>query len=140
VGKLGISDGILLKEARLTPEESEVIKTHSEKGAAILASVSRFQEIVPIVRSHHERYDGKGYPDGLKAGEIPEEARIIAVADAFDAMTSSRRYRSSLGYSKALQELRDGRGTQFDPVIADALLELAKDPKALECLDETDTL
>jgi HD-GYP domain-containing protein (c-di-GMP phosphodiesterase class II) len=102
--------------------------------------VSRFQDIVPIVRSHHERYDGKGYPDGLKAEEIPEEARIIAVADAFDAMTSTRRYRDSLGFDKALQELRDGRGAQFDPVIADAFLELAKDPKILEYSAETGSL
>jgi putative nucleotidyltransferase with HDIG domain len=140
VGKLGISDGILLKETRLTPAEYEVIKTHSEKGEAILAAVSRFQDIVPIVRSHHERYDGKGYPAGLKAEEIPEQARIIAVADACAALTSSRRYRNSLGFDKALQELRDGRGAQFDPAIADAFLELAKDPRILEYSAETGSL
>jgi putative nucleotidyltransferase with HDIG domain len=132
IGKLGISDGILLKESYLTPLEYEVIKTHSEKGAAILAAVSRFQEIVPIVRGHHERYDGSGYPDGLNGEEIPEEARIIAVADAFDAMNSDRRYRDSLGLKKALQELRDSRGTQFDPQFADVFIELAQDPALLE--------
>jgi putative nucleotidyltransferase with HDIG domain len=138
VGKVGISDGILLKENRLTQEEYEVIKTHPEKGAAILSTVSRFQEIVPIIRGHHERYDGNGYPDKLSGENIPEEARIITVADSFDAMISTRRYRESLGIEKALQELRDGRGTQFDPRFADTLIELTQEPSFLQKAPDVD--
>ena len=132
VGKLGISDDILLKESRLLDEEYEVIKTHPGKGAEILSSVSHFKEIIPAVRHHHERYDGGGYPDGLREFDIPEQARIIAVADSFDAMNSSRRYRKKLDMERTIGQLEEGRGTQFDPVIVDAFLELLTKSGILE--------
>lgn len=124
IGKVGIPDEILLKPGRLTAEEYEVIKKHSEKGAKILSALSIFHEAVPIVRAHHERVDGRGYPDGLKGEQIPEEARIIAVADAFDAMTSNRHYRGSLSLETALGELEKGKGTQFDAAVVDGLMQL----------------
>ena len=105
IGKLSIPDSILLKDSSLTDEEYATVKRHSEDGVRILSAITRFQEIAPIVRSHHERMDGKGYPDGLAGAEIPEESRIIAVADSFDAMTSDRQYRKTLGVDRALQEL-----------------------------------
>ena len=132
VGKLGISDDILLKESRLLDEEYEVIKTHPGKGAEILSSVSHFKEIIPAVRHHHERYDGRGYPDGLKEFDIPEQARIIAVADSFDAMNSSRRYRKKLDMERTIEQLNEGKGTQFDPVIVDAFLALLSQTNILE--------
>jgi putative nucleotidyltransferase with HDIG domain len=128
IGKLSIPDGILLKEDRLTDVEFEVIKTHSARGAELLSDISSFQDILPVVRSHHERYDGTGYPDGLAGEMIPEQARIITVADSFDAMTSDRRYRASLGVSHAIEELLAGRGTQFDPAMVDIFVPLARDP------------
>lgn len=124
IGKLGIPDNILKKDGVLTAEEYEIIKTHSEIGGRILESLPRFGDIVPIVRSHHERYDGHGYPDGIGRSWIPEESRIIAVADAFDAMTSHRHYRRSLGVEKALSEIARSAGAQFDPDIASAFLEM----------------
>ena len=127
VGKLSIPDEILRKDARLTDEEYEVIKTHSRNGADILSHITQFHAILPAVLSHHERYDGTGYPDGLKGEEIPEMARIIAAADAFDAMTSNRRYRQSLNFARAVEELRSGRGTQFDPHIVDVLLQVIQE-------------
>lgn len=127
VGKLSVPDEILLKTSRLTDQEYEVIKTHCRIGADILAHITQFHPILPAVLSHHERYDGKGYPDGLKGEEIPEMARIIAVADSFDAMTSDRQYRKSLGYRHAVEELERGKGTQFDPHIVDVFLESARE-------------
>ncbi len=128
VGKLSVPDEILLKPTSLTDEEYEIIKTHSRKGTDILSALTQFRPILPAVLSHHERYDGGGYPEGLKGEEIPEMARIIAVADSFDAMTSDRQYRRSLGFRHAVEELERGRGTQFDPGIADAFLSMLRDP------------
>ena len=127
VGKLSIPDEILRKNARLTDEEYEVIKTHSRNGADILSHITQFHAILPAVLSHHERYDGKGYPDGLHGEDIPEMARIIAAADAFDAMTSNRQYRQSLNFPLALEELRNGRGTQFDPHVVDVFLQVIQE-------------
>lgn len=127
VGKLSIPDEILRKNARLTDEEYEVIKTHSRNGADILSHITQFHAILPAVLSHHERYDGKGYPDGLQGEDIPEMARIIAAADAFDAMTSNRQYRQSLNFSLAVEELRNGRGTQFDPNVVDVFLQVIQE-------------
>src|SRR5262249_21090406 len=93
VGKIGIDDAILKKPDRLTPEEFEVMKQHTVKGAEILETVPELHAVIPIARSHHERWDGRGYPDGLKGDQTPLLARIVAVADAFDAMTSDRPYR-----------------------------------------------
>ena len=127
IGKLGVPDSILLKETKLSEDEYERVKKHAAKGAEILSAIRRFGDIAPIVRGHHERYDGGGYPDGLRQNDIPEEARIIAVADSFDAMTSDRQYRKSLGFDKAVRELTDGRNTQFDPDIVDAFLIVLND-------------
>ncbi|HPE16677.1 MAG TPA: HD domain-containing protein, partial [Oscillospiraceae bacterium] len=127
IGKLGVSDSILLKESRLTEEEYDCIKRHSENGMRILSGISLFRDIAPIVKDHHEHYDGTGYPAGLKGEEIREEARIIGVADAFDAMTSNRRYRTSLGFNQAVEQLRCGRDKQFDGKIVDVFLAILKD-------------
>ncbi|MBP3700310.1 MAG: HD-GYP domain-containing protein, partial [Lachnospiraceae bacterium] len=126
IGKIGVPDEVLLKKARLSEEEYSVIKKHSAKGAQVLSSITAFQDIVPIVRSHHERYDGKGYPDGLRGEEIPEEGRIMAVADSYDAMTSDRQYRKGLGIDMALEELKKGKGTQFDATIVDVMIDLVE--------------
>ncbi len=120
IGKIGVSDEVLLKKDALTQEEFAIIKKHPQDGARILSVLSMFQEIAPIVRAHHERIDGKGYPDGLRGNEIPEEARIIAVADAFDAMTSNRTYRKALSVKEAADELKKGKNTQFDPEAVEA--------------------
>ncbi|ADY57429.1 response regulator receiver modulated metal dependent phosphohydrolase [Syntrophobotulus glycolicus DSM 8271] len=112
VGKIGTSDDILFKSEKLDEKEYEEIKKHPLKGAHILSAISMFKEVVPIVKCHHERVDGKGYPEGLKKEEIPFLARIISVADAFDAMMSDRHYRSKLKFEEARAQLLQGAGTQ----------------------------
>lgn len=128
IGKLSVPDVILLKDNRLTDLEYSIIKTHCTRGYEILSSITHFHDILPAVRGHHEWYDGSGYPDGLIGEQICEQARIIAIADAFDAMTSNRRYRSSLGFEMALNELSQGKGTQFDPEMVDAFVSMAHAP------------
>ena len=117
VGKMGITDDILFKREKLTVREYDEIKKHPTKGARILSVISMFKDVVPIVRCHHERIDGKGYPDGLKGEQIPFLAKIVSVADAFDAMMSDRHYRSKLNLDAAIKQLLDGSGTQFDPSV-----------------------
>jgi len=124
IGKIGTNDDILLKNARLDDAEYTEIKKHPIKGANILSAMSMFRDVVPVVRYHHERYDGKGYPDGLKGEDIPLLARITSVADAFDAMTSDRVYRTKLDIEKAVEQLVLGKGTQFDPNIVDIFIKL----------------
>ncbi len=124
IGKIGIPDGIINKTTRLTDEEYQIIKTHPIIGADILQNISELPELVLGARWHHERYDGKGYPDGLKGSEIPEMSRIIGVADAYDAMTSNRSYRDVLPQSVVRREIEKGKGSQFDPVFADMMLQL----------------
>ena len=124
VGKIGIPDEIINKPGRLSDEEFTIIKEHPEKGAKILSSVPEMPKLATGARWHHERYDGSGYPDGLKGNEIPEEARIIAVADAYDAMTSSRSYREKMPVEKVISELKIGMGTQFDERFAKIMLEM----------------
>ncbi|MBR6302328.1 MAG: response regulator [Lachnospiraceae bacterium] len=124
VGKIGIPDEIINKPGRLSDEEFTIIKEHPEKGAKILSSVPEMPKLATGARWHHERYDGSGYPDGLKGDEIPEEARIIAVADAYDAMTSSRSYREKMPVEKVISELKIGMGTQFDERFAKIMLEM----------------
>jgi diguanylate cyclase (GGDEF)-like protein len=126
VGKIGVPDGILLKEDRLTDDEHAQVREHSALGARILADVLS-DEQVAWVRAHHERWDGGGYPDGLAGDEVPEGARLLAVADAWDAMTSDRPYRAALSHDEALARLRGGEGTQFAPegVAAMVLLSTA---------------
>ncbi len=122
IGKIGVPDAILRKPSRLTDEEYCVIKRHPERGKQLLASLSSFRDILPMVEYHHEWYNGKGYPKGLSGNDIPEMARIISVADAFDAMTSKRTYRDSLSVDQAVSELKKGKNTQFDSMIVDAFI------------------
>ena len=124
VGKIGIPDEIINKPGRLSDEEFAIIKEHPGKGAKILSSVPEMPKLATGARWHHERYDGSGYPDGLKGDEIPEEARIIAVADAYDAMTSSRSYREKMPVENVISELKKGMGTQFDERFAKIMLEM----------------
>lgn len=117
IGKVGVPEGILNKPGRLTDEEFARIKEHPEVGERILTPIIRSREILAAIRGHHERYDGKGYPDGLRGENIPILARIITVADCFDALNSTRAYRGALGSSEALSILEEGRGSQFDPFL-----------------------
>ena len=129
IGKIGVPREIINKTSRLTDEEYEIIKTHPGIGANILKEISEIPDIAVGARWHHERYDGKGYPDRLMGIEIPEIARIIGVADAYDAMTSKRSYRDVLSQEIVSGELIKGKGTQFDPEIAEIMLELIKEDK-----------
>ncbi len=127
IGKIGIPGYILNKPGPLTYEEfNGVMKTHSTLGANIVRDVPFLQELFPLILHHHEDYDGSGYPEGLEGDEIPIGARIIHVADAFEAMTSKRPYRNSLGNAEALRRLAEGRGTHFDPAVVDALMVVAE--------------
>lgn len=123
IGKIGIPEAILTKPGRLTNEEYQIIKTHPEIGARILAPVSFKGNVVPIVRHHHERLDGEGYPDRLKGKKIPFEARILAVADSFDAMTSLRAYRPPRDFASAQEELKRCAGEQFDKEVVEVFLK-----------------
>ena len=127
VGKIGTSEDILLKREKLTDREYNEIMKHPLKGAHILSSMSMFKDVVPLVLSHHERIDGTGYPECLNGDEIPFMAKIIAVADAFDAMISDRQYRSRLGIDEAKRQLIAGKCTQFDAEVVDRFIILLKD-------------
>ncbi|MBA7510384.1 hypothetical protein ES705_02368 [subsurface metagenome] len=125
IGKIGVHDFILLKPDKLTDEEWEEIKLHSLKGAEILAPLVVFLDgVIDMVKQHHERYDGKGYPGHYRDGEIDIGARIMAVADAFDAMLSERPYRKAYSPERAIKELRENSGTQFDPKVVETFLEM----------------
>ena len=126
IGKIGIDGAILNKPGRLTDEEFEIIKGHPDIAANILSSLEFLTEVVPLVRHHHEHYAGGGYPSGIAGDEIPLGARIIAVADAFNAMTSDRPYRASLAHDVAIRELIKHSGTQFDPEVVRAFLRVAE--------------
>jgi len=120
VGKIGVRDDVLLKEDKLNPHEQEKMSRHPEYGAEILSHVKQLKDIIPGVRSHHERFDSKGYPDNLGGKEIPLIGRIIAVADTFDAMTTDRPYRKALSFKVALKELRSNIRSQFDEEVVEA--------------------
>ena len=124
VGKIGVPDAIINKPAKLTDEEYSIIQKHPVTGAKILKNITEFPKLSTGARWHHERYDGKGYPDGIAGEEIPTEARIIAVADAYDAMSSRRSYRDVLPQAKVREEVEKGKGTQFDPVFAEIMLSM----------------
>ncbi len=127
VGKIGVPDAIINKPAKLSDEEFDVIKNHPVMGARILKNITEFPQLVIGARWHHERYDGKGYPDGLEGENIPEEARIIAVADAYDAMTSRRSYRDVLPQEVVFKELEKGKGIQFDPFFAEIMISMMRE-------------
>lgn len=124
IGKIGIPDSILLKESKLNDEEYSQIKNHPTIGAHILGDAKVFQDIIPIVKHHHERFDGKGYPSQLAGEDIPFIARIAAVADTFDAMTSKRTYRDALPLDTVKAEIERCSGSQFDPKIAKVFLDI----------------
>jgi putative nucleotidyltransferase with HDIG domain len=134
IGKIGIPEQILTKSDKLTENEYNLIKTHTRIGYEMLKHVSGFKEsgILDIVLYHHERYDGKGYPSGLKGSEIPLVARIVAVADTFDAMTSRRVYRNEFNLEYTLNVIRQNKGTQFDPEVVDAFLSIFNQEKDLK--------
>jgi polar amino acid transport system substrate-binding protein len=119
LGLMGIDRRIIEKRERLSPQEWEVIRAHPINGERILSSFPCFLDISPIIRHHHERFDGTGYPDGLKGEQIPFKSRLIAVVDAFDAMTNNRPYQGALGISDALETIDENKGKQFDPKLAD---------------------
>ncbi|BCJ88200.1 HD-GYP domain-containing protein [Effusibacillus dendaii] len=121
VGKINIPESILTKPDKLTPEEYELIKTHTVVGARMVEKITGLGPLKNGVLYHHERWDGRGYPAELQGEEIPLDARILAIADAFDAMTSSRAYRDALSFHEAFNRLKEARGTQFDPKLIDCL-------------------
>lgn len=125
IGKIGIRDDILLKPGRLTGEEYEKIKEHPVIGADIISKLGLWDREMEIIRHHHERYDGNGYPDGLKGEEIPKLARIMSVADCYDAMASDRSYRRKMDKNEALAIIRENSGSQFDPEVVKAFLGIA---------------
>jgi diguanylate cyclase (GGDEF)-like protein len=124
IGKIGISDEILDKPGELTAEEWETIRTHPQLGACIVGHVPQLAQCVAGIKHHHERYDGTGYPAGLKGDEIPLEARVLAIADAFAAMTAERSYSENLSYEGALEEIKRGAGTQFDPNLVEVFVSI----------------
>ena len=130
IGKIGVVDSILAKPGPLSPPEQAAMMAHPRIGASILEQMPDLAEMVPIVRHHHERWDGRGYPDGLAGEQIPLAARILAVADAFEAMTSNRPYRHQQSLARAVEALLAGRGSQFDPKVVDAFVQtLDRQPK-----------
>ena len=127
IGKIGMADGVLNKPGALSDREFEILREHPVIGAQILSPLSDFAPYILATKHHHERFDGRGYPDGLSGGDLPLSVWIIAIADAFDAMTSTRPYRKGKSISFALQQFEQGKGTQFHPDCADAFVELLRD-------------
>jgi len=119
IGKVHIPDQILMKPGKLTKEEFEIIKSHPGVGAEAVKNVEGIKDCICVIRSHHERWDGNGYPEQLKGEEIPLLARVTSVADAFDAMTSSRSYRAAMPVEEAFQRIIEGKGSQFDPMLVE---------------------
>jgi putative two-component system response regulator len=128
LGKIGISESILIKPKPLTSEEYLKVQTHPEIGARILQPMQEFHEILPIVRYHHEKFDGSGYPLGLKGDEIPLGSRIIAIIDAYDALTTVRPYSQPIASEKAVERLVSEAGTKYDPVLIDLFVDLLRNP------------
>ena len=137
IGKIGVAGTIITKTSRLDDDEYQSIKSHTIIGSEILRNISQFPDLSVGARSHHERYDGKGYPDHLAGDAIPRPARIIAVADTYDAMTSSRSYRKGLPQDVVRAEIEKGKGTQFDPEFADLMLQLIDEDKDYIMRDES---
>ena len=129
IGKIGIPDSIINKKSRLDDSEYDIIRSHPMTGYEILSHIEDMEDVATGARWHHERYDGKGYPDGLKGEDIPEIARIIGTADAYDAMTSKRSYRDVMPQQIVRAEIEKGLGTQFDPVFGRIMLQIIDDDK-----------
>lgn len=139
IGKVGVPDTILNKPGKLTEDEYILIKDHTVIGAEILKNITLIPHAAEVARSHHERYDGTGYPDGLKGEEIPLYARIITMADSYDAMSSRRIYRNALSRQEIYEEIRSNQGKQFDPVIAEIFLRLLTENRLhIQDTDDTD--
>jgi len=130
LGKIGISEQILLKKGPLTKAEFKKIKEHPKIGVDIIRPIQSFHNLLPLILYHHERWDGKGYPFGLKGEEIPIGARIIAIADVYEALISDRPYRKALSKKEALKIIRKDSNTSFDPKIASVLIDVLKKKKA----------
>jgi HD-GYP domain-containing protein (c-di-GMP phosphodiesterase class II) len=126
IGKIGMPDSILTKTNQLTRDESALMHEHVTRGADIVGKFTPFRDSVPAIRHHHERWDGLGYPDGLSGDDIPLEAAIIGLADAWDAMTTDRPYAVALSLNEAMAQIRAGRGKQFNPAVVDAFWDVAK--------------
>lgn len=124
IGKLGISETILAKPSKLTPDEYEIIKSHPKLGTTILENSPHLRPLIPAVRHHHEYYNGEGYPDQLAGNQIAIEARIVSVADAIEAMSSNRPYRKARSTQQIIGELEKHAGTQFDPLVAEIAINL----------------
>lgn len=125
-GKIDVPAAILTKTTKLTAEEYTIIKRHPERGAQLLRPFQMLKPVIPIIMHHHEKYDGSGYPSRLKKGQIPLGARVMAVADAFEAMVYGRPYRERVGLERALKEIRKKCGSQFDPKVVEAFMKIAK--------------
>jgi len=138
IGKIGIRDEILLKPGRLSKEEFDIIKQHPVIGAEIMDNLGLWHREKQIVRGHHERFDGTGYPDGLEGKQIPLLARILSVADVYDAIASDRAYRKRMQESKILEIMYGGRGTQFDPDVIDVFRQLYESGDVAKVTDEAD--
>ena len=132
VGKIGVSDATLKKPGRLTPEEFAEIKRHPDEGWSILRDLSQLRYVLPGVLYHHEQYDGRGYPDGLAGEAIPLDGRLLAVADAYDAMTSDRPYRRGMPVARAEEILRAGAGAQWDPRIIATFFAIRDDIQRIQ--------
>lgn len=133
IGKIGVPDTVLNKPGRLTDEEFRIMKTHPVIGYEICKPLMLSEGVLMIIRNHHEKLDGSGYPDGLKGGELPLSLRIVCVADAFDAMSSKRPYRNVMDMRYVMAELSKGAGVQFDPIVVESLKELLSTPRMQEC-------
>lgn len=140
IGKIGVPDSILNKPSPLTPEEWEIMKRHPVIGEQILAPLGFLDGVLPIVRHDHERWDGSGYPDGLAGEDIPLGARIVLVCDAYNAMTSDRPYRDALPRAEAIQRLRQGIGTQFDPGVVEAFRQVLTDGASAGALGPVESI
>lgn len=140
IGKIGIPDHILLKKGKLTDEEFEVIKRHPSIGVNILKEVDFVKDALPIIKHHHEKYGAKGYPDNLSGQDIPIGARIIAVADTYDAMTTDRPYRNGFSHEEAVEEILRNKGQQFDGEIVDAFLSVEQDVRDISLNEEEETI
>ncbi len=139
IGKIGISEAILQKPGKLTSEEYKQIRKHPKLGAEMVKRVRFLEPVAPLINAHHERYDGKGYPNQLSGEEIPIEARIIAVIDSYDAMSSNRPYREALSREEAIQELQDYAGTQFDPRVVEEFLAVIDEEEAPSSAEECES-